>query len=272
MWTNLCRLKFCHLSVDENLKPVFIVSMFVWTSDLGTQITLHSHRLESVCTSYKSKCFTDELLLYASTLCNCEQTFNWLRTEEVTEHVLTNALKWFWNWFWILNDDDYKRSPSTETKDKRTRQTLCGDEAPAQTHTGDGGVNCNSAALTGPSLNNRKAEIQKKNSHSGHVAAQTSSTLHTHVSCVLMRSLHGSTQPGEPHFNIHYYYYHDYNIPSLIRTPGLQTSTQSHVSTLWHLYCRSTGASPRCVRYRMNMWWFYTDSSWKFNLNSWSAL
>lgn len=67
-----------------------------------------------------------------------------------------------WNWFWILNDDDYKRSPSTETKDKRTRQTLCGDEASAQTHTGDGGVNCNSAALTGPSLNNRKAEMCQK--------------------------------------------------------------------------------------------------------------
>lgn len=155
-----------------------------------------------------------------------------------------------WNWFWILNDDDYKRSPSTETKDKRTRQTLCGDEASAQTHTGDGGVNCNSAALTGPSLNNRKAEMwqkyKKKNSHSGHVAAQTSSTLHTHVSCVLMRSLHGSTQPEEPHFNIHYYYYHDYNIHSLIRTPGLQTSTQAHVSTLWHLYCRRWRFSSLC--------------------------
>lgn len=30
------------------------------------------------------------------------------------------------------------------------------------THRGDGGVNCNSAALTGPSLNNRKAEMCQK--------------------------------------------------------------------------------------------------------------
>lgn len=139
------------------------------------------------------------------------------------------------------------------------------------THRGDGGVNCNSAALTGPSLNNRKAEMWQK--YKKKTVTQDTWPLKpappfTHM----MRSLHGSTQPEEPHFNIHYYYYHDYNIHSLIRTPGLQTSTQSHVSTLWHLYCQSTGASPRCVRYRMNMWWFYTDSSWKFNLNSWSAL
>lgn len=140
------------------------------------------------------------------------------------------------------------------------------------THRGDGGVNCNSAALTGPSLNNRKAEMCQK--YKKKTVTQDTWPLKpappfTHM----MRSLHGSTQPEEPHFNIHYYYYyHDYNIHSLIRTPGLQTSTQAHVSTLWHLYSRSTDASPRCVRYRMNMWWFYTDSSWKFNLNSWSAL
>lgn len=98
------------------------------------------------------------------------------------------------------------------------------------THRGDGGVNCNSAALTGPSLNNRKAEMCQK--YKKKTVTQDTWPLKpappfTHM----MRSLHGSTQPEEPHFNIHYYYYyHDYNIHSLIRTPGLQTSTQSHVS------------------------------------------
>lgn len=114
------------------------------------------------------------------------------------------------------------------------------------THRGDGGVNCNSAALTGPSLNNRKAEMWQK--YKKKTVTQDTWPLKpappfTHM----MRSLHGSTQPEEPHFNIHYYYYyHDYNIPSLIRTPGLQTSTQSHVSTLWHLYCRRWRFSSLC--------------------------
>ena len=69
----------------------------------------------------------------------------------------------------------------------------------------------------------------------------------------------------------YYYYYHGYNIHSLIHAPGFQTSTQSHVSMLWHSHCRSSD-SPCCVRYRVNIWWFYTDSSWEFNPISRSAL
>lgn len=180
-----------------------------------------------------------------------------------------------WNWFWILNDDDYKRSPSTETKDKRTRQTLCGDEAPAQTHTGDGGVNCNSAALTGPSLNNRKAEMCQK--YKKKTVTQDTWPLKpappfTHMKVVSWWEVFTGRHNPRNHISIFiiiiimiiiftlWYEHQGYRLPLSLTSPRCD------------IYTVVADASPRCVRYRMNMWWFYTDSSWKFNLNSWSAL
>lgn len=136
------------------------------------------------------------------------------------------------------------------------------------THTGDGGVNCNSAALTGPSLNNRKAEMCQKYKIKQSLRTRGRSN-QLHPSHTWWEVFTGRHNPRN-HISIFiiiiiimiiifplWYEHQGYRLP---------------LSLTSHLYCQSTGASPRCVRYRMNMWWFYTDSSWKFNLNSWSAL
>lgn len=136
------------------------------------------------------------------------------------------------------------------------------------THRGDGGVNCNSAALTGPSLNNRKAEMCQKYKIKQSLRTRGRSN-QLHPSHTWWEVFTGRHNPRN-HISIFiiiiiimiiiftlWYEHQGYRLP---------------LSLTSHLYCQSTGASPRCVRYRMNMWWFYTDSSWKFNLNSRSAL